>query len=158
MYKTHPHYSVSNPFFSKYLVTLDINFLTTLTTNDSMKAAKDFFREAARLTRDELALNGHSVAKVQLAAVLAVTRAARSDDTSLLHKIIGTVPALRPFIDTNNQYISDPGGVANLLHSLMTKTIDEDLAALEEASIPQNRKKPKRDLLRHRQALWRPSR
>jgi hypothetical protein len=153
-----PHHIVSHPFFVKYLLSLDIQYLSIMNTNDALTTAKELFREAARLTRDELALRGHSPAKVQLAAVLAVARAARSDDTRLLRKLTVTEPALLPFVDLINGIISNPSGVANLLHSLMTKTINEDLAALEESSLPQDRKKPKRDLLRHRQALWRPTR
>jgi hypothetical protein len=153
-----PNHIVTHPLFTKHLLSLDIDDLATLNINDSLAAVKEFFREAARLTRDELALHGHSIVKVQLAAVLAVTRAARSDDTSLLRKLVIAAPILLPFVDIDNHFITNPRGVADLLHDLMTKTIDEDIAALEAASLPQDRKKPKRDLLRHRQALWRPSR
>ncbi len=153
-----PHHIVSHPFFSKHLLSLKLQYLPSMSTTCALAVVKGLFREAARLTRNELALHGHSDTKVQLAAVLAVTRAARVDDTTLLRELVSAAPAISAFVNMDLAFVSNPLGLADLLHELMTKSIDEDLAVLEAAGIPQDRKKPKRDLLRHKQALWRPSR
>jgi exonuclease III len=155
-----PNHIVTHPFFSKHLLALNSNDLIAMNmnTNEALDYIKNFFRIAARRTRVELARGGHTNTKIQLAAVLAVSRAARAGDSRALRKHLADAPMLKPFVDAANNIITDPAGIARTLHALMSEAIYDDLAALEAADIPQDRKKPKRDLLRHKLALWRPSR
>jgi hypothetical protein len=153
-----PNHIVAHPGFRKHLDSLDLGDLHMLDNCEAIDAVKEFFREAARRTRTDLASGGHSTSKNQLAAVLAVTRAARTDDRSSLRRHLRTVPSLAPYIDIDNSYITDPAGIARTLQALMFETINEDLIALEADAMPQDRKRPKRDLLRLKQALWRPTR
>ncbi len=134
--------------------TLDIDDIAMLTSNEALTATKEFFREAARLTRIELTLDNHSSTKVQFAAVLAVARAARLRDKRALRRAVLLAPHLAGFIDRCNGTITNPMAVRDSLHELMESALNEDLRALEVSMEPAVRKGPKRDMLRQRQALW----
>jgi hypothetical protein len=150
-----PHHIVSNPAFAKHLNNLQSDHLAALPVHEALDETKVLFREAAQLARSELAHGSLGSTKIKLAGVVACIRASRLHDPRALRKAVALAPHLASYIDHRTFTIIDPTAVRDSLHELMETAICEDLGALERSALTADRKKPKRDLLRQRQSLWR---
>jgi hypothetical protein len=153
-----PQHIVTHPLFASHLSELYTDDLYSLPVDQALIVSKQLLREAASRTRSEIALGGLSCTKVQLSGVIGLVRAIRVRDKKAISKSLELAPFMLAHFDVASGAVSDPKAISSALHRLMQAAIDEDLAALEQSALSADRKKPKRELLRQRQCLWRSSR